>query len=69
MSNGKQLVVEGPGIEQTENAELDGSENWLEERAEAVKEYPLGVDLILIDQNSNLMCLPRTTIIYEREVS
>ena len=60
LSNESQLTLVGPGIEQMENAEISGSENWLEERAEAIKEYPLGVDLILIDQKSNLCaCLER----------
>lgn len=69
LSNGNQLIVEGPGIELTENVEIEGSEFWITERAEAIKEYPLGVDIILIDHKSNVMCLPRTTIIHEREVS
>ena len=42
---------------------------WVTERAEANKEYPLGVDMILIDRNSNMMCLPRTTNNYDCEVS
>ena len=69
LSNGNQLTLEGPGIELTENVEIAGSEFWMTERARAVEEYPLGIDIILIDQNSNIMCLPRTTNIYEREVS
>ena len=63
------LTLEGPGIANTENVEIAGSEYWMDARAEANKEYPLGVDMILIDRQSNIMCLPRTTIIHDREVS
>jgi alpha-D-ribose 1-methylphosphonate 5-triphosphate synthase subunit PhnH len=69
LSNGNQLSLEGPGIAHTENAEIDDSEFWVTERAEAMKEYPLGVDIILIDRKSNVMCLPRTTIIHRCEVN
>lgn len=65
---GNQLALEGPGIEYTESVEIDASEYWIDERAEANKEYPLGIDMILIDVRSNMMCLPRTTMIRNREV-
>lgn len=69
LSNGSHLMLEGPGIEHIENVEIVASEYWIAERAEANKEYPLGVDMILLDQASNMMGLPRTTMIHNREVS
>lgn len=69
LSNEHRLTLEGPGIANTESVEITASEYWLTEREEANNEYPLGVDMILIDRNSNIMCLPRTTTIHNREVS
>lgn len=65
LSNGIHLTLEGPGIEHKENVEIDASEDWFAERTEANKEYPLGLDMVLIDHKSNIMCLPRTTVIHE----
>ncbi|MCZ2259165.1 phosphonate C-P lyase system protein PhnH [Sporosarcina sp. G11-34] len=69
LSNGKDLLLKGPGIQHTENVKIDGSEFWVMERAEVNKEYPLGVDMVLIDRESNMICLPRTTMIHDCEVS
>jgi len=69
LSNEHQLTLEGPGIANTESVEIAESEYWLTVRKEVNNEYPLGVDMILIDRNSNIMCLPRTTIIHDSEVS
>ena len=69
LTNEHHLVLEGPGIANKENVEITASEYWMVARAEANKEYPLGVDMVLIDRKSNVMCLPRTTIIHDREVS
>lgn len=68
-SPGSRLTLEGPGIKHTEKVDIDASECWLAERAEANKEYPLGVDMILVDRDSNMMCLPRTTMIHDLEVN
>lgn len=67
LSYGHSLTLEGPGIKHSEHVEIDAHELWVAERAEANQEFPLGVDLILIDRLSNLMCLPRTTIIHDCE--
>lgn len=69
LTKDRQLVLKGPGIEFEENVEIEASGNWLEARASANKEYPLGVDMILIDRSANMMCLPRTTMIHDRGVS
>jgi alpha-D-ribose 1-methylphosphonate 5-triphosphate synthase subunit PhnH len=69
LSNEPHLMLTGPGIASTENVEITASEYWVKDRAEANIEYPLGVDMLLIDGDCNIMCLPRTTIIHDREVS
>lgn len=68
LSNEHRLTLKGPGIANTESVKIDASEYWMSARAEANNEYPLGVDMILIDHQSNLMCLPRTTQIHDYEV-
>ncbi|MFJ7933967.1 phosphonate C-P lyase system protein PhnH [Sporosarcina sp. NPDC096371] len=69
LSNEPGLALQGPGIETSETVHITASQVWMGERAKANQEYPLGVDMIVIDQQSNLMCLPRTTMIRDCEVS
>jgi alpha-D-ribose 1-methylphosphonate 5-triphosphate synthase subunit PhnH len=68
VTSGKTLLLKGPGIHTTELVHLDINENWLESRQEKNKEYPLGVDLIFIDQNHQLLSLPRTTQVTRNRV-
>lgn len=58
-----ELILEGPGIKTTAELSIADSKEWLEERRKANKEYPLGVDMILVDERSNVVCIPRTTVI------
>ena len=69
LSNDPQLTLRGPGIATTENVQIVASELWIGKREGANQEYPLGVDMIIIDPQNNMMCLPRTTTIHEWEVS
>ncbi|GIN97125.1 phosphonate C-P lyase system protein PhnH [Siminovitchia terrae] len=62
-SNEKELTLEGPGIKTTAELSIANSKDWIEERRKANKEYPLGVDMILVDELSNVVCIPRTTVI------
>jgi alpha-D-ribose 1-methylphosphonate 5-triphosphate synthase subunit PhnH len=68
VTSGETLLLKGPGIQTTESAHLDIKENWVESRQEKNKEYPLGIDLIFIDQNHQLLSLPRTTQITRNRV-
>ena len=61
VTSGEALLLKGPGIHTTELVHVDINENWVESRHEKNKEYPLGIDLIFIDQNHQLLSLPRTT--------
>jgi len=51
----------GPGIESATTCHIGLAEGWLAQRAERNQEFPMGLDLILIDQHNQLMALPRTT--------
>jgi alpha-D-ribose 1-methylphosphonate 5-triphosphate synthase subunit PhnH len=68
VTSGEALLLKGPGIHTTELVHLAINENWMESRQEKNKEYPLGIDLIFIDQNHQLLSLPRTTQITRNRV-
>lgn len=58
---GSSLKLTGPGIKDSISVEISGSEDWLASRTEANAEFPLGIDVILVDLQGNIMCWPRTT--------
>jgi alpha-D-ribose 1-methylphosphonate 5-triphosphate synthase subunit PhnH len=59
---GLQLTLEGPGIESREIVFVTGlNPGLLEALRERNREFPLGVDAILVTPNESLFCLPRTT--------
>jgi alpha-D-ribose 1-methylphosphonate 5-triphosphate synthase subunit PhnH len=68
VTSGEALLLKGPGIHTTELVHLDIIENWVESRQEKNKEYPLGVEMIFIDQDHQLLSLPRTTQITRNRV-
>lgn len=63
LSEVPELVLSGPGISSQAPTTIAGSEAWLTARAKANEEFPLGIDVILVDHDNNLLCLPRTTVI------
>ncbi|MDT8371859.1 MAG: phosphonate C-P lyase system protein PhnH [Gammaproteobacteria bacterium] len=55
------LQLTGPGIANSNTVLIKGLENqWLEMRKDWVCDFPLGVDLILVDEKQ-MVALPRTT--------
>ena len=54
-------ILTGPGIETEKRLRVAGSPQWAAVRAERNREFPLGVDLILVDASGRLAALPRTT--------
>ncbi|MFS0752426.1 phosphonate C-P lyase system protein PhnH [Oceanobacillus sp. 1P07AA] len=60
------LELSGPGIKETHRIGIEVSEEFWKERDVKIKEYPLGIDLIFTDQNSNIMCIPRTTRVHKK---
>jgi alpha-D-ribose 1-methylphosphonate 5-triphosphate synthase subunit PhnH len=66
---GGALELSGPGIESLARlgvrpAAVPGA-GWIAARAAKNREFPLGVDLILVDSRCRLAALPRTTVIRE----
>lgn len=68
VTNGESLLLQGPGIQTTRLIHVDASENWVETRQEKNMEYPMGIDLVFIDLNHQLLSLPRTTQITKNRV-
>ncbi|MES9983940.1 MAG: phosphonate C-P lyase system protein PhnH [Candidatus Thiodiazotropha sp. 6PLUC6] len=55
------LRLSGPGVNGTSDVAIDGlHHDWISQREEWVCAFPLGVDMILVDQDA-VMALPRTT--------
>ncbi|WP_027416785.1 phosphonate C-P lyase system protein PhnH [Aneurinibacillus terranovensis] len=63
-----ELLLTGPGIEGESSAQVITKGNWVDIRTNKNAEYPLGIDLIFIDPDHHLLCLPRTTQILKQVV-
>lgn len=57
----------GPGIEHTAVCRFSLAEGWDRIRAERNREFPLGLDLLLVSGNNRLVALPRTTRVTKGE--
>ena len=68
LSNDKQLQLKGPGIKDKQDLYVQDDRQWLIYRNEKVQEFPLGIDIVMIDTKGNIACLPRTTRIVEQVV-
>ena len=62
------LNFKGPGIKNLNEVKISGETKWIKERSLKNEEYPLGIDLIYVDEKNNVICIPRTTSINESEV-
>lgn len=62
---GHVVHLQGPGIQHTKAVQLNVHEQWLQLREMKNNEFPLGVDVLLINSNSDIIALPRTTEIQE----
>jgi alpha-D-ribose 1-methylphosphonate 5-triphosphate synthase subunit PhnH len=58
---GDSYIFKGPGIKTQNKIQLNFLNNWLKIRNFKNKEFPLGIDMIFIDREDNLMSIPRTT--------
>ena len=53
-----------PGVPEGKSLLVSGlSEAFLEARIEAVRNYPCGIDLLLVDDRGQIAALPRTTLV------
>lgn len=66
LTDGVELLLSGPGIKDTNKLQLVVKHDWLAARNQKVAEFPLGIDLILLDAQGNMACLPRTTKIKQQ---
>ena len=57
------LQLSGPGIESTARFGVGLDHGWLAARGAKNIEFPLGVDLIFVDERLHLCALPRTTLV------
>jgi len=62
-ADNQQYSLRGPGIQTSRTISPVLHEGWLAAFSEKNREFPLGVDLILVNREHHLMVLPRTTII------
>lgn len=53
--------MSGPGIRSEQMLGIVGHHDWIDYRNEAVSEFPLGVDVFLIDEHGSVVGIPRTT--------
>lgn len=67
LSNSYGLMLRGPGIKDYAELQVRTSHEWLAARNSKVAEFPLGIDLILLDARGNIACLPRSTRITRQE--
>ncbi|KPU42592.1 alpha-D-ribose 1-methylphosphonate 5-triphosphate synthase subunit PhnH [Oxobacter pfennigii] len=68
LKNEEGLILKGPGIKDEAYAKIDAKSNWINYRDKKNIEYPLGIDIIFVDVDSNIMCLPRTTKVEKQVV-
>lgn len=62
------LVLTGPGIRNQGRLHTGMPAAFWEARSKRNKEYPMGVDVIFTDDDSNAVCIPRTTRVILTEV-
>ena len=67
IGNNHSLEFTGPGIKDVNKVCISGNTNWIKSRKIKNEEYPLGIDIICLDKKSNVLCIPRTTNIKEKE--
>lgn len=60
------LIFKGPGIKEIQEVNISGNIEWVNKRREKNEEYPLGIDLICVDKNENVLSIPRTTDIQNK---
>lgn len=68
ITTGQQLALRGPGIEDKNYICVTDSLDWVAIRQTKNNEFPLGIDMILLDETGQIACLPRTTQIQHQGV-
>ncbi|PIC86956.1 phosphonate C-P lyase system protein PhnH [Sporosarcina sp. P20a] len=68
LQNDGQTVLKGPGIQTEIPLQTGFPEVFWRARNQRTNEFPMGIDLIFIDQASQIACVPRTTAVAHKEV-
>jgi len=64
LDSGSTYSLTGPGIKDSTDINIQtSSKQWIELREDINKEFPLGIDLFLLDSQGRLMVIPRTTMV------
>lgn len=61
IGEGRKYALKGPGIKTVNEIEMTFEAKWMEIRTALCSEFPLGIDLVLIDGHNQLTVIPRTT--------
>lgn len=62
--HGSKLVLKGPGIKDSSWMNISGlDQENIRAISELNQEYPLGVDVIYVDQAGNVACVPRSSVV------
>ncbi|WP_411844411.1 phosphonate C-P lyase system protein PhnH [Salinicoccus sp. HZC-1] len=62
IGEGHRYALKGPGIKAENILEMTLDPKWMKMRTERCKEFPLGIDLILIDRHNQMTVTPRTIL-------
>jgi alpha-D-ribose 1-methylphosphonate 5-triphosphate synthase subunit PhnH len=61
LSAGGRLRLSGPGVASVAFIDAGLGDAWMEARAVKNREYPLGIDMLIVDRSGRVAALPRTT--------
>jgi alpha-D-ribose 1-methylphosphonate 5-triphosphate synthase subunit PhnH len=62
LCTGGEIRLTGPGLASEVFIDTGLGNEWLSARAEKNREYPLGIDIIIVDRSGLVTALPRTTV-------
>lgn len=65
ITNTRHYQLTGPGVKNRRGLHIDGVAQLLTARGKIVKVYPMGIELIFVDEAGNLVIIPRTTRLEE----
>ncbi|ARF17662.1 phosphonate C-P lyase system protein PhnH [Sporosarcina ureae] len=68
LENDGETVLKGPGIQSEVSLQTGFPVTLWQARNQRTNEFPMGIDLIFIDQASQIACVPRTTAVAHKEV-
>jgi len=63
LGSGASLRLSGPGIASSAFLDAGLGDEWVAARAEKNREYPLGIDMLIVDREGRVASLPRTTVV------